>query len=182
MSMSELLRVQVVVNDDNDGVALAAFSVLFDADVLGFVRSAKGTYLASAVAEQVVNVTEKEPGRLDVIVTTGLIPQDIVPEPGPQPLLDLFFLALSQDTTELSFAPTITGELGLITAAGQTVAGVSFVGPVIVTVSGPLLASIVPNVPVLPGTVTLTMYVDIIAWEDYRHGTANSRILIPSTF
>ena len=45
----DLLRVQVVVDDDNEGVALATFVVVFDADVLEFVRSAKGTALRASM-------------------------------------------------------------------------------------------------------------------------------------
>ena len=148
----DLLRVQVIANDDNDGVAGAHFGVVYDPQVLEYVRAAKGTYLGGAL-EQVLTVAPGQAGRLSVAVAR--LPNQNTLGRGRKPLVDLFFRPRAPGQTALQFVSTAEGEAMLVDASGRPVPGVLFSGGAIALVTGPLLASTVtPGLP-SPGTVSL---------------------------
>ena len=126
----DLLRVAVVVHHDATGVAGARFGVEFDAEVLEFVRSSTGGYLAGEGTRLFLSVTDQtldETGRLEVTLTR-LTNQD-APVQDRRPIVNLFFRAQASGESVLEFAPATNGEEpALVDAAAIAVEGPSFVG------------------------------------------------------
>jgi hypothetical protein len=137
-SEGDLLTVQVLVHDTDDLVAAADFAVTFGPDderlgqALEMVGFEPGTYLAGGVGQVFSSVDTSTPGRVGI--SAARLPNEDRVGSGRQVLLDLLFRPRREGSARLGFAPFQRDGPALISAADVDVAGVSFVGEVIVNV------------------------------------------------
>ncbi len=130
-SAGDLLKLQVLVNDTDDGVAAADFAVAFDAGILQFVGFEPGTFLAGG-GTQFYRVEALTPGKVGVSVTR--IPIQDRMGAGPEPLLSLFLKARRAGQTLLDFDSFHRSGAALLNSSNETVPGVEFVGATVVLV------------------------------------------------
>ena len=138
-SEGDLLRVRLLVDDSDDPAAAADFTVTFGpvdsnpVQVLEYSGLRQGTYLAGGTGQPTID-DDRTRGRVRIRVNR-LPNQDRIGS-GQEALIDLFFRARRTGTAVLDFvaSPGRT-QPTLLSAAGDEVSGVSFIGGVQVDVN-----------------------------------------------
>ncbi len=137
-SEGEVLIVQVLVNDDDDPVSAAEFTVTFEPDddgqgqVLELVGLELGSFLSGGAGQAYSN-DDATPGRVGIVVSR--LPSEDRIGTGQEELLRLLFRPRREGRAVLAFAPFQQGGEGLLDSKGTPVSGVQFIGGVAVDVS-----------------------------------------------
>ncbi len=137
-SEGEVLIVQVLVDDADDPVSAAEFTVTFEPDddgqgqVLELVGLELGSFLSGGAGQAYSN-DDSTPGRVGIVVSR--LPSEDRIGVGQEELLRLLFKPRREGRALLAFAPFREDQGGLLDSGGARVPGVDFVGGITVDVS-----------------------------------------------